>query len=74
MGTCKKDDIREEYNGIFMSVSLERSLTYGCSSGCSKPPRCLDVSAVNYVLSAMHYSYSIYSVPTNKYKGIWEVI
>lgn len=64
MGTCKKDDIRGEHNGIFMSVSLEGSLTYGCPSSCSKPPCFLDVNPVNYVLSAMNYSYSIYSVPT----------
>lgn len=47
-----------------MSVSLEGSLTYGCSSSCSKLPCFLDLSAVNYVSSAMHYLYSIYCVPT----------
>lgn len=49
-----------------MSVSLERSLTYGCPSSCSKPPCFLDVIAVNYVSLSMHYSYSIYSSPTPK--------
>lgn len=47
-----------------MSVSSEGSLTYGFPSSCSKPPCFLDVNAVNYVSSAMNYSYSTYSVPT----------